>query len=120
MFKSANSNPQACVFPPADLFDLAGLIGWLRVKFPSSTSYHVEAVTGVSAASVDNWLQRRSRPSAEHWSIMLCVFGPALFKATVRRPAPWIERACETERLIEIEAEMTRLAAERSRLRTAT
>lgn len=113
---SAHSNLQTCGYPPSDLFDLAGLVGWLRTRFPTSTEYHVEAATGISAASVRNWLERRSRPSAENWSVLLCAFGPSLFAATVRRSAPWVERACETERLIEIDASLAALKAERERL----
>ncbi|MER9217900.1 hypothetical protein NKI48_03045 [Mesorhizobium sp. M0644] len=116
MFKSASTNPQTYGNLPAELFDLAGLIGWLRYKFPTSTGYHVEAATGISAASVQNWLERRSRPSAEHFSMLLCVFGPSLFKAAVRRPAEWVDRAVEAERLVEIDDEITRLAKERAAL----
>ncbi|UVC14734.1 hypothetical protein [Mesorhizobium onobrychidis] len=116
MFISAQSNPQTCGNLPAELFDLAGLIGWLRCKFPTSTGYHVEAMTGISSASVDNWLQRRSRPSAEHFSLLLCVYGPSLFKAAVRRPAEWVDRAVEAERLVEIDQELTRLTSERATL----
>jgi hypothetical protein len=113
---SAPSDPQPCGELPADLFDLAGLVGWLRSRFPSSTEFHVEAVTGISSASVANWIQRRSRPSAEHWSLLLCVFGPRLFKATVRRSAGWVDRACEAERLHEIEMQISALTEERQRL----
>lgn len=114
---SADTHPQVYGNPPADLlFDLAGLVGWLKCRFPSSTGYHVEAATGISAQSVQNWLERRSRPSAEHFSILMCVFGPSLVKAAVRLPADWIERACEAERLVEIEAELHRLHVERAAL----
>ncbi|RUV65203.1 MAG: hypothetical protein E5X35_11620 [Mesorhizobium sp.] len=116
VFKSANTDPQTYGNLPAELFDLAGLIGWLRCKFPTSTGYHVEAMTGISAATVQNWLDRRSRPSAEHFSMLLCVYGPSLFKAAVRRPAEWVDRACEAERLVEIDGEITRLAKERAAL----
>lgn len=100
----------------AHLFDLGGLIGWLRQKFPTSTSYHVEAATGISSASVQNWLDRRSRPSVEHFSILFSVFGPALVRAAVSHPAEWIEWACEAERLAEIDRELLRLAKERDAL----
>lgn len=113
---SAKTVLQTCENYPAELFDLAGLVGWLKVKFPTSTGYHVEAVTGITAASVENWLQHRSRPSVEHFSIMFCVFGPALIKAAVKRPADWIDRACEAERLVEIEQEISRLSTERAAL----
>lgn len=116
MFIPTKSNPQTYGNLPAELFDLAGLIGWLRCKFPTSTGYHVEAMTGISAASVQNWLERRSRPSAEHFSLLLCVYGPSLFRACVRRPAEWVERACEAERLVEIDQELTRLTSERATL----
>ncbi|MES0207900.1 hypothetical protein NKJ93_02220 [Mesorhizobium sp. M0028] len=116
VFKSTNSDPQLCRNQSAEMFDLAGLIGWLRYKFPTSTGYHVEAATGISSATVQNWLERRSRPSAEHFSLLLCVFGPSLFKAAVRRPSDWIERSVETERMVEIESEMDRLTKERAAL----
>jgi len=113
---SANSHPQRCGKPSADLFDMSGLIGWLKVRFPTSTEFHVQASTGISAASVANWLQRRSRPSAEHLSILLCAFGPSLFRAAIREPATWIERACEAERLHEIDQQMDRLRTEKAAL----
>lgn len=71
-------------------FDLDGLVDWLRRRYPQSTGHNVEAEAGIAAATVENWLLRRSQPSAAHFVALLHVFGPALLEACMHRPPGWV------------------------------
>lgn len=110
---SARKRPQSCGKNPAIAFDVEGLISWLRDKYPRSTIHHVEAETGISAASVENWLHRRSQPSVEHFMILLTSFGPALLQACLHDRPDWVEVAAIEERKREIDEQIARLTSER-------
>lgn len=114
--KSLAALPKEPATLPEASFDMAGLIGWLKSRFPTSTEFHVASATGIQSDSIGNWIRQRSRPSAEHLSILLCVFGPSLFRACIRHQANWIDRACEAERLDEIDQQISRLNSERAAL----
>jgi hypothetical protein len=114
---SAPMRPQTCGKETAGLFSTEGLAAWLRSRYPFSTGAHVEADTGIPTASVENWLQYRSRPSIEHFATLCMVYGPAMLLACFRRPSRWIQYAAQAERAREIEAEMARLAQERKQLK---
>lgn len=111
---SAGKNPQSCGKGSALVFDVAGLIGWLKARFPRSTDHHVSADTGIPAASVENWLHRRSQPSVQHFSILLKVYGPSLLAASFKSPPGWVDEAARSERRREIEAQIARLERERT------
>ena len=113
---TALNDPQLCGNRSASLFDHGGLIGWLRSRFPNGTGFHVEHVTGISSATVDNWIQRRSRPSVEHYHRLMVVFGPSLVRACLRGGADWLDEACRRQRAVEIENEMAALKAEQAAL----
>lgn len=110
---SARKRPQTCGKSPAIAFDVEGLISWLRDKYPRATIHHVEAETGISAASVENWLHRRSQPSVEHFMILLTTFGPALLQACLHGRPNWVEIAAIEERKREIDDQIERLTSER-------
>lgn len=110
---SARKRPQTCGKNPAIAFDVEGLISWLRDKYPRSTIHHVEAETGISAASVENWLHRRSQPSVEHFMILLTSFGPALLQACLHDRPDWVELAAIEDRKREIDEQIARLTSER-------
>ncbi|MDQ0135709.1 hypothetical protein J2T08_003630 [Neorhizobium galegae] len=110
---SARKRPQVYGQFPALLFDVAGLVDWLRSQFPRSTPHNVEARTGIAAASVENWLHRRSQPSVEHFTLLIAVFGPALLQACLRQPPGWVEQAARQERKREIDEQIARLMMER-------
>lgn len=99
--RCAKENPQACG-KGAAAFDLVGLACWLRRRFPRYTSVNVEAETGIAAASIENWLQYRSQPSVEYFSILVSTFGPSLLRAALRDDALWLEKA-EAEALAALE-----------------
>lgn len=110
---SAGKAPQKCGKTPAIMFDVGGLITWLRDRFPRSTTFHVSAATGIPAASVENWLHRRSQPSVEHFMLLISAFGPALMHACLHRAPPWLEHAAERQIADEIDAEIAALQSRR-------
>ena len=110
---SAGKNPQRCGTGSSAQFDVDGLIDWLRKKYPRATTYHVEAKTGIPAASVENWLHRRSQPSVQHFSILITVFGPALLAASIKKPPSWVSEAVQSQRRREIDAQIEMLQRER-------
>jgi hypothetical protein len=112
---SASSFPQGCGKFAA--FTRDGLVDWLRQEYPRSTCQNVEAETGIPAATVENWLIGRSRPTVDHFVRLIFVFGPALLQTSVTRPAGWMERAAQTERALELDQEIERLRLERDKLR---
>lgn len=112
---SSPASPQVCGKAHAK-FDPVGLADWLRMTFPQSTCHHVEARTGIPAGTVENWLIRRSQPSVEHFSRLICVFGPDLLSACFARPPGWIERAVHGERARLLDEEIERLRRERAAL----
>jgi len=113
---SARNRPQLYGKNPALLFDVEGLTAWLREKFPRSTIHHVEAETGIPAASVENWLHRRSQPSVEHFMILLSAFGPSLLYACLRQTPAWVEQAAKQERAREIDEQIAKLQGERQQV----
>ena len=113
--KSAKPFPQGCGKAPA-IFNVAGLSSWLLKRFPRATAVHVEAETGISAASVENWLQGRSQPSVESFSILLLNFGPALLRASLRDTAEWLERADNDQQAAEIDEAIAALQIRRQAL----
>ena len=110
---SARKAPQLYGKNTALLFDIEGLIGWLRAKYPRSTMHHIAADTGIPAPSIENWLHRRSQPSVEHFMILLATFGPALLHACLRHKQGWVEHAAKQARAREIDEEIARLQGER-------
>lgn len=112
---SAPASPQVCGKSHAK-FDPVGLADWLRKAFPQSTCHHIEARTGISAGTVENWLIRRSQPSVEHFARLIAVFGPELLSACFARPPGWIERAAHGERARLLDEEIERLRRERAAL----
>lgn len=116
---SARKKPQVCGKNSAVLFDVEGLITWLREQFPRSTMHHVEARTGIPAASVENWLHRRSQPSVEHFTIMLTEFGPAFLHACLRRKPEWVQTAAQKHRAQELDQQIADLQREKARIQAA-
>ena len=110
---SAGKNPQNCGKSAATMFDVAGLVSWLKDRFPRSTIHHVESETGIPAASVENWLHRRSQPSVQHFSILVQVYGPSLLAACYQSPPKWLSEAARNQRRRELEAQIAKLEKER-------
>lgn len=111
---SAGNIPQRCGAGTAVSFEVAGLITWLKRTYPRSTTHHVEAQTGIPAASVENWLHRRSQPSVQHFSILISVYGPSFLAACFIQPPVWVHDAVRVQRRKEIDAQISRLESERA------
>lgn len=114
--RSTKDDPQSCGKAQAGVFDVAGLVAWLRRRFPRYTAINVEAATGISAASVENWLQFRSQPSVEHFSLMVLAFGPSFLRASMREDADWLVRAEADAMAAELSAEIEELEQRRREL----
>ena len=110
---SAKARPQSCGKVQAR-FHPAGLAEWLRQTFPQSTAQHIEAATGIAAATAENWLLRRSQPSVEHFVTLVGVFGPDLLQSCMGMSAEWVDRAVAEERAIEIDRQIEDLRRERA------
>ena len=114
---SAFIAPQLCGrFTVHQRFDADGMADWLRRRFPQSTGYNVEAVTGIASATVENWLIRRSQPSAAHFASLLQAFGPSFLEACMRNPPGWVVTAAKGERSRQIDEDIARLLRERDAL----
>ncbi len=110
---SAGKVPQVRGKSSALVFDVAGLVTWLKDRHPRSTIHHVEAETGIPSASVENWLHRRTLPSVQHFSILLRTYGPSLLAACFPDPPDWVDEAARLERRREIDQQIARLERER-------
>lgn len=112
---SAGKFPQRCGQVAAVQFDVTGLVTWLKRSFPRATTHHVEAQTGIPAASVENWLHRRSQPSVQHFSILIAAFGPSLLAACFDEAPEWVDDAAKQQRRREIDEQISRLQSERAK-----
>ncbi|WP_331373799.1 hypothetical protein [Sinorhizobium chiapasense] len=110
---SAGKIPQVRGKSSALIFDVAGLVTWLKDRYPRSTIHHVEAETGIPAASVENWLHRRTLPSVQHFSILVRTYGPSLLVACFPDPPEWVDEAARLERRREIDEQIAQLERER-------
>jgi transcriptional regulator with XRE-family HTH domain len=84
---------------------MPGLCRWLHAAFPASTSKQVESATGIAASSVEKWLRGETRPSGDHLTMMVSVFGPS-FTAAAMPGAAWLKEAA---RDADIRAKVTEL-----------
>ncbi|MBO3760378.1 hypothetical protein [Ciceribacter sp. L1K22] len=113
---STRTAPQHCGNRSATLFDVGGLIDWLRQRYPRSTTVNVEAETGIPAASVENWLHRRSQPSVEHFIRLVAAFGPEVLQACLVATPDWVEQAAAAEQAKAIDEEIARLTQRRAQI----
>jgi hypothetical protein len=111
--RSAKENPQVYGKPTVTAFDMAGFVSWLRRRFRRYTAVSVEAATGISSASVENWLQLRSQPSVEHFAILVSTFGPSVMRAALRHDAEWLAKAEAEAIAAELEDEIRALEQRR-------
>ena len=102
---------------PESAYSHGGMCEWLRHQFPQATYHHVEAVTGIPAATVEGWFSREYRPSLQNFMAMLCVFGPAFARACLTVDLDWLHDAERREQIAAKELEIARLEAERDELR---
>ncbi|WP_238310225.1 hypothetical protein [Methylobacterium organophilum] len=55
------------------------IAAFLRAEHPSKTALSVEGHTGISAKTVEKWLQGASAPSGAAYHQLIKVYGPELF-----------------------------------------
>lgn len=116
MRSTTTLNPQVCGRTPSKLFCREALIAFLRQQFTESIGYNVEAVTAIPAATVENWLQRRSSPTLEHAMRLIVVFGPRLLRQVCTADLDWLADAERAQALYDIDREMAALRARREKL----
>ena len=109
--KNTTSNPQSCGNDKARIFDILSLGAFLRKQHPQNTAAHVSAKTDISIASIENWLQQRSRPQGEHLLRLAYHYGPSFLKAVINGQADWIDQAVNQYEVMTIEQEIAALKA---------
>lgn len=100
-----------------ELIDLCGLVGFLRKQHPHSTAYHVQAVTGIPARTVECWFEGRARPSFGNAMQLAIVYGPAFLSAALRHAPAWLDEAHRADEARRVDEEIKRLEERKDRLR---
>lgn len=120
MNKTTNLPPQGSGHAHATLFDLEGMLAYLRKSYPNNVGHNVEALTGIPAATVDNWMQRRSSPQRDHLMSLIAAYGPPFLKACYAREPEWMPAALQGWRLDQINQEIAALERERCNIESCT
>ena len=113
---SAYKSPQSCGFNPANNYNHDGAMRFLRSKYGRRTCAQVSKDVGVSPRTVENWLVRRTAPSADHLVPMIIYYGPEFLEASSTAPADWVSQATLRWTKEQIDAEIARLERERANL----
>lgn len=92
------------------IYHPAGVVSFLTAQHPTKTAEHVEAESGVPAATVRNWLRGLSAPSGEAIVRLLLAYGPDVLLPALPRAPEWLSRPVMARRQAEIEAEQARLS----------
>jgi hypothetical protein len=90
---------------------IIGLGHFLRAKHPRDTATCVEADTGVSAGTVEKWLQGIAFPRAVHQFRLIGAYGPSVFAAMMPSAPRWLDEAVRRDELERMKAEHTARAA---------
>jgi transcriptional regulator with XRE-family HTH domain len=113
---SATHFPQACGFSPATPLDLDALALFLRRRHRFGVSSAVSHATGIAEGTVENWLQRRSRPSLENFLRLAGVYGVPLIDAAWPSAPMSIRAAALHERALHLDEQIAAQRAELERL----
>lgn len=89
---------------------------FLRRMHPRDTAGHVEAETGIAAATVEKWLCHASLPQARQLARLIGAYGPSALAALFPQAPRWLDDAVRAERLRHLEAQSALLVAEREAL----
>lgn len=114
---SATPFPQACGLSPATPLDLDALALFLRRRHRFGVAGAVSHRTGIAEATIENWLQRRSRPSLENFLRLSAVYGVALIDAAWPSAPLSIHGAALQERASELDVQIALQRAELERLK---
>jgi hypothetical protein len=84
---------------------IIGLGRFLRAKHPRDTAAYVEAETGVSAGTVEKWLQGIAFPRAKHQFALIAAYGPSAFAAMMPSAPRWLDEAVRRDELERMKTE---------------
>ncbi|MCF1502171.1 hypothetical protein L0F51_00120 [Afifella sp. H1R] len=98
---------------------MEGLAAFLRRIHPISTAMNVEADTGISARTIEGWLELRSRPSFANGLVMVGVYGPEFLAAAAHGAPDWLSEAGRQQRIDQLKAEEEALRERRRALEGA-
>ena len=88
------------------------LCSFLREAHPEKTSVNVQAATGISAKTVDNWLSGVAAPRAVHFVRLFLTYGPEFLCACLRDTAPaWLTEAGQASASAHLDAQIAALEA---------
>ncbi|GJD66429.1 hypothetical protein [Methylobacterium frigidaeris] len=90
--------------------DAAGMVRWLKARYPAKTAACVAADLNVPLDTVTKWLARENLPNGRTLVLMICVYGPEFLAALLRDPPDWLDLAAS-------EADQARLMAQLATLR---
>ncbi|MFH6780918.1 hypothetical protein [Methylobacterium sp. MA0201] len=90
--------------------DAAGMVRWLKARYPAKTAACVAADLNVPLDTVTKWLARENLPNGRTLVLMICVYGPEFLAALLRDPPDWLDLAAN-------EADQARLMAQLATLR---
>lgn len=90
--------------------DAAGMVRWLKARYPAKTAACVAADLNVPLDTVTKWLARENLPNGRTLVLMICVYGPEFLAALLRDPPNWLDLAAN-------EADQARLMAQLATLR---
>lgn len=79
---------------------------------PVKTAAAVAAEIGVSASTVENWLDGTSAPSLPAFVKAVQHYGPGCLAAAFARPPAWVDATARAQKRAAIEAEISRLVSE--------
>lgn len=91
--------------------DMEALTRFLCRAFPYATANHVEGITGVSAATITNWLIGRAKPSGEHLGALVGAFGPQFVAAAFPASRTWAEPIARAENARRLATELAEILA---------
>ena len=90
---------------------------FLTRLYPSKTAVKVSADTGLSVASLEKMLERRSAPGPKTWPILATTYRGKFLAAVVPDLAAWLDPLIQAERLAQLQADHERLGREIEALR---
>ncbi len=93
------------------------IIAFLRDQHPLKTAENVAADTGLSAETVQTWIDRGSAPNVVGMIYLVGAYGPEFLAAAMGDRAPqWLTAAGQDAELARLDAEMAALKARREAL----
>jgi transcriptional regulator with XRE-family HTH domain len=86
-------------------------VAFLRARHVAKTAEAVEAATGISAATVKNWLAGVAQPGGDAMARLALAYGPDFLLAMTDRAPAWLSDAVRAQRQTELEAAQRHLDA---------